>query len=106
MAEYRGGHDAAAAQTLLAAAKAGPNNYFVTQIAAFYRAMSLYRLGKPDEARKVAIAAVRKMRPLPNPSLDETYTRNDLYLWLAYKEAKAMIKFDEASRPQKNGNPY
>jgi hypothetical protein len=94
MAEYRGGHDAAAAETLLAAAKAGPKNYFVTGTAAFYRAMSLYRLGKADEARKVAIEAVAKMKPLPNPSLDYPYLRDDLVLWLAYKEAKTMIKFD------------
>jgi serine/threonine protein kinase/WD40 repeat protein len=104
MAEYRSGHDAAAAETLLAAAKAGPNNYFVTGTAAFYRAMSLYRLGKLDEARKVAIEAVAKMRPLPNPSLDNPYHRNDLVLWLAYKEAKTMIKFDEARPPEAKGN--
>ena len=38
------------------------------------------------------------MKPLPkdeqNP-LANNATRDDLILWLAYKEAKAMIKFDE-----------
>ena len=78
MAEYRSGHDAAAAEALLAAAKAGQANYFVTGAAAFYRAMSLYRLGKPDDARRVAIEAAAKMKPLPNPPVDDRYNRDDL----------------------------
>ena len=70
-----------------------------TGIAAFYRAMSLFRQGKPDEARKVAIAAAAQMKPLPkdeqNP-LANGADHDDLILWLAYKEAKAMIQFDAA----------
>ena len=104
MAEYRSGDDAAAAEALLAAAKAGQANYFVRGTAEFYRAMSLYRLGKPDEARQVAIEAAAKMKPLPNPSLDNPYFRDDLILWLAYKEAKALIKFDEAPPPEAKAN--
>jgi WD40 repeat protein/tetratricopeptide (TPR) repeat protein len=103
MAEYRSGDDAAAVEALLAAAKAGQANYFVMGTATFYRAMSLYRLGRPDEARQVAIEAAAKMKPLPNPSLHTLYC-NDLALWLAYKEAKAMIKFDEAPPPEAKGN--
>jgi eukaryotic-like serine/threonine-protein kinase len=105
IAEYRGGHDAAAAEALLAAAaETGPNSYVVRGTAAFYRAMSVYRAGKPDEARRIAIEAVAKMKPLPNPSLDNPYLRDDLVLWLAYKEAKTMIKFDEAPPPEAKGN--
>ena len=52
MAEYRSGNDAAADQALLAAAEAGPNNPHVTGTSPFYRAMSLFRQGKPDEARQ------------------------------------------------------
>jgi tetratricopeptide (TPR) repeat protein len=105
MAQYRSGHDAAAAKALLAAAaEASPKSYFVSGTAAFFRAMSIYRAGKPDEARKVAIDAVAKMKPLPNPSLDNPYLRDDLVLWLAYKEAKTMIKFDEAPPPEAKGN--
>ena len=59
--------------------------------------MSLFRQGKPDEARKVAIAAAAKMKPLPadeqNP-LAGGANADDLILWLAYKEAKALIHFD------------
>jgi tetratricopeptide (TPR) repeat protein len=102
MAEYRNGNDAAAVEALLAAAKAGPNNSIATGIAAFYRAMSLFRQGKHDEARKLAIESAAQMKPLPkdeqNPFANGAYY-DDLILWLAYKEAKAMIKFDAAAPP-------
>ena len=65
MAEYRSGHDAAADEALLAAAEADPNNPRLTGISAFYRAMSLFRQGKSDEARKLAIEFAAKMNPLP-----------------------------------------
>ncbi len=101
MAEYRSGNYAAADAALLAAAEAGKNTDWVTGISAFYRAMCLFRLGKPDEARKVATAAAAKMKPLPrdeqNPLADDA-NRNDLIVWLAYKEAKGLIQFDTAPR--------
>ena len=101
MAEYRSGNDAAAQEALLAAANADPSNPPVTGIAAFYRAMSLFRQGKHDEARKLALAAAAKMKPLPkdeqNP-LANNATPDDLILWLAYKEAKAMLKFEATQK--------
>ena len=104
MAEYRSGHYAAALEALVAAAKAGPNNPQVTDIAAFYRAMSLFRQGNETEARKVASKAAAQMKPLPadekNP-LGEKDSTDDLIVWLAFKEAKAMIRFEEA--PKKKG---
>jgi tetratricopeptide (TPR) repeat protein len=97
MAEYRSGNGAAAVETLQKAAKAGSNNPRVTGISAFYRAMSLFRQGKTDEARKLVIAAVAAMKPPPadleNPLAGDTH-HDDLILWLAHKEAKAMIQFD------------
>ena len=60
MAEYRSTNDAAAQEALLAAANADPSDPRVTGIAAFYRAMSLFRQGKHDEARKVALAAPQR----------------------------------------------
>jgi tetratricopeptide (TPR) repeat protein len=103
MAEYRCGNDAAAVEALLAAAKAGSKNPPVAGTAGFYRAMSLFRQGKPDEARQLAIAAAAKMKPLPkdeqNPLANGAYW-DDLILWLAYKEAKAMLEFDAAPRPK------
>jgi hypothetical protein len=50
---------------LLAARKAGRNNSQVTGTASFYRAMSLFRQGKKDEARKLVSEAAGKMVPLP-----------------------------------------
>jgi hypothetical protein len=103
MAEYRCGNYPAAVEALLAAAnaaKAGADNPMVTGIAAFYRAMSLFRQGKPDEARELAITTAAQMKPLPkdeqNPLPDNVYPWDDLILWLAYKEAKALIQFDAA----------
>jgi WD40 repeat protein/tetratricopeptide (TPR) repeat protein len=94
MAEYRKGNYASALEALAAAELAGPN---VTGISAFYRAMSLFRQGKKDQAREVAIAAVANMKPLPadeqNP-LAGGASDNDLIAWLAYKEAQTMIQFD------------
>ena len=101
MAEHRSTNDAAAQEALLAAANADPSNPKVTGIAAFYRAMSLFRQGKHDEARKLALAAAAKMKPLPkdeqNP-LANIADPDDLILWLAYKEAKAMLKFEATQK--------
>jgi hypothetical protein len=100
MAEYRSGNDAAALLALLAATQFGPNKPAVMSTSAFYRAMSLFRQGKNDEGRKLAISAAAKMKPLPkdqqNP-LANGASWDDLILWLAYKEAKATIQFDAAA---------
>jgi len=97
MAEYRGGDDPACDEALLAAEEAGKDNGLVSGISTFYRAMSLYRRGKLDEARTLATAAAAKMKPLPaderNPLAGDAH-HDDLILWLAYKEAKALIGFD------------
>ena len=65
MAEYRSGNDSAAEKALLAAARADPNNPHIRGTSAFYRAMVLFRQGKKDEARKLAISAAVRMKPLP-----------------------------------------
>jgi hypothetical protein len=61
--------------------------------------MSLFRQGKKDDARKLATEAAATMKPLPadeqNP-LSGDANADDLILWLAYKEAQAMIEFDAA----------
>ena len=91
MAEYRCGRYAAAEAMLRAASQLGNSNYHVSVTSAFYRAMSLSRLGKEDEARKLASEAAAKMTPLPrdekNPLTDNA-SADDLILWMAYKEAK------------------
>jgi hypothetical protein len=103
LAEYRSRHYTAADAALLAASKLGKNIYSVSVTTAFYRAMSLFRQGQEDEARKLAAEAAAKMKPLPadekNP-LDGASSADDLILWMAYKEAKALIKFDTAPPPK------
>jgi WD40 repeat protein/serine/threonine protein kinase/tetratricopeptide (TPR) repeat protein len=102
MAQYRSGNDTAADEALRAVAEADPQDPRVPSIAAFYRAMSLFRQGRLDEARGLATAAAAKMKPLPkdaqNPLVGEA-DRDDLIMWLAYKEAKELIRFDSATPP-------
>jgi hypothetical protein len=94
MAEYRCGHYAAADAALLAASRLGEQNYYVSGTTAFYRAMSLFRQGKDAEARKLASEAVAKMKPLPtdekNPLTGDA-NADDLFLWMAFKEANALL---------------
>jgi WD40 repeat protein len=97
MAEYRSSEYAAACQTLITAAEAVNYPPQLATCAAFYRAMSLFQQGKENEARKLATETVAKMTPLPkdeNNPLAGNVSHDDLILWLAYKEAKALIKFD------------
>jgi hypothetical protein len=104
MAEYRSGHFAEADAALLAAAKGAKHDLQVAGTATFYRAMTLFRQGKEDEARKLVTEAAAEMKPLPkddkNP-LAGGASPDDLTLWLASKEAKALIGFDAAPAPTK-----
>ena len=55
------------------------------------------RQGKTDLARKLATEAAAKLKPLPvdkQRPLAGGADEDDLIMWLAYKEAKAMIQFD------------
>ena len=98
MAEYRSEHFAEADAALIAAATGGKDDPRVVGTSAFYRAMALFRQGKTDLACKLATEAAAKMKPLPvdeqNP-LQGGADHDDLIMWLAYKEAKAVIGFVE-----------
>src|SRR5215831_18422353 len=63
--------------------------------------MSLFRQGKENEARKAVTETAARMKPLPkdeqNPPAGSA-SLDDLMLWLAYKEAKALIQFEMACR--------
>jgi tetratricopeptide (TPR) repeat protein len=101
MAEYRSGLFAQAAKTL----ELGPPREHVGGTAAFYRAMSLFRQGKKGEAEKLAREAAANMRPLPKDEkspLADNANADDLILWLAYREAKALIGLDAPPRREKN----
>jgi hypothetical protein len=95
MAEYRSGHFAEADAALIDAASGGKDNPRVVGTSAFYRAMSLFRQGKEEEALQLFIGATSKMKPLPkdetNPLTDRA-RHDDLIIWMAYKEARALIK--------------
>jgi tetratricopeptide (TPR) repeat protein len=96
MAEYRSGHFPEADAALLEPSNRAHDGS-LSVVASFYRAMSLYRQGKQDEARKLALAAAGRMKPLPNDENNPLVVRDfhdDLITWLAYKEAKALIPFD------------
>ena len=97
MAEYRSGHFAEADAALTAAMNDPGKNSTVSSTSAFYRAMGLFRQGKTDLARKLATEAAAKMKPLPvdeQKPLAGGADHDDLIMWLAYKEANAMIQFD------------
>jgi serine/threonine protein kinase/tetratricopeptide (TPR) repeat protein len=108
MAEYRSGNDVAAQKALLAAQEAG-GPAWLPGTTSFYRAMSLFRQGKRGEARKLAAEAAAGMKPYPhdeeNPLADAGNNSDGnrhgdtLILWLACKEAKAMIHFDAPVAP-------
>jgi WD40 repeat protein/serine/threonine protein kinase/tetratricopeptide (TPR) repeat protein len=100
MAEYRSGHLVKADAALTAAMNHAHDNTRVAGTAGLYRAMCLFRQGKEDEARLLATDAAAKMKPWPrdeaNPLADDA-SPDDLILWLAYKEAKALIQFEPAN---------
>jgi WD40 repeat protein/serine/threonine protein kinase/tetratricopeptide (TPR) repeat protein len=100
MAEYRSGHFVKADAALITAVNLGQDNPHVPVTSALYRAMSLFRQGKEDEARSLATAAAAKVKQWPkdeaNPLADNA-SSDDLILWLAYREAKALIQFEPAN---------
>jgi tetratricopeptide (TPR) repeat protein len=104
MAEYRNGQYAATGQPLTIADQTVGNipvmdGYYPRQIqgaALLYQAMSLFRQGKQEEARRLFSQAEAQMPPLPKddrkPFVDgKPADFNDLICWLAYKEARALI---------------
>jgi len=99
MAEYRSGHFPEAVAALDAVTRPGRRKMqrpkLSKETANFYRAMSLFQLGRQDEARTLFTDTGAKMRPLPademNPLAEEGTDFEDLIVWLAYKEARALI---------------
>jgi len=101
MAEYRNGQYAAADRNLTVAEQTIGKDPEMLGIARLYRAMSLFRQDKPEEARKLLSQAEAQMPPLPKdetkPLVDGKLVSHDyLICWLAYKEAKALIEAPSA----------
>jgi serine/threonine protein kinase/tetratricopeptide (TPR) repeat protein len=109
MAEYRSGHDAEAVEALTraqAAASALAEERFrelIRDTAGFYHAMSLSRQGKQAEARALFTATEAAMQPFPadEQKLPNEANHDDLILWLACKEAKAMLAQPDGAQKAK-----
>jgi WD40 repeat protein/tetratricopeptide (TPR) repeat protein len=109
MAEYRSGNDTAADAAFLAAATSSNDDAQVAVTSAFYRAMSLFRRGKEVEARRIATTAASRMKPLPadeNNPLTGGASADDLILWMAYKEARAILGLDTAPASPSQSNRH
>jgi tetratricopeptide (TPR) repeat protein len=98
MAEYRAGLPEAVA-TLEAAEQSAHHHEPLDRAriegtARFYRAMSLFRQGRPDEARSLFLATETTMKPWSDPAHApwvDAMNVNDLILWLACREAKELL---------------
>ena len=91
MAEFRRGIYPAADLALSAAENSAKDASEVSRAARFFRAMSLFRQGKKLEARKLFAEAEDGMKPVPAGPFANGFGTEDIIIWLAYKEAKAML---------------
>jgi eukaryotic-like serine/threonine-protein kinase len=101
LAQYRNGQYAAAARNLTIAEQTAADQQDIPGVARLYRAMSLFRQDKLEEARKLLSQAEGQMPPFPKdetkPISDGRLASHDkMICWLAYKEAKALIKAPSA----------
>jgi len=106
MAEFRSGHYPAADEALTVAAQSESSfdgdewQARRAGIASFYRAMSLFHQGKQAEARTLFTVTEAKMKPLPTDDqspLADGANADDLILWLACKEARALLQMPASS---------
>jgi tetratricopeptide (TPR) repeat protein len=104
LAEYRNSQYAAAERALTLAEQTAGEEYEIPSIARLYRAMSLFRQDKPEEARKLFSQAQAQMPPLPEdenkPLVDGKPVSHDVLIcWLAYKEARALLNQPRPAQP-------
>jgi tetratricopeptide (TPR) repeat protein len=97
LAEYRSGQYAAAEKVLSVAEQTAGDFQDPERIARLFRAMSLFRQDKTEEARRLFGQAQAQMPPLPKDESKPVEDRSSfspdvLITWLAYKEAKALIE--------------
>lgn len=83
-AHFRAGNDVDAEQALQAA---GGTN------AELIRAMLLFRQGKAEEARALALGAVAALDPVPDLKKGPLDSDGDVFLRLLYREAQELIGF-------------
>ena len=104
LAEYLNGQYANA-EKILGVAELKVATYREIQgTARLFRAMSLYRLGRKEEARRSFSVAEAEMPPLPaderKPLANGELASHDVMIWwLAYKEAKSLINDPGGPKP-------
>jgi serine/threonine protein kinase len=96
LAEYRNGQYAAAEQAVKVAEQTAARNHELQATARLFRAMSMARQARLEEARRLLSQAEAQMPPFPkdqdNPLVDGKPASHDvLILWLAYKEASTLL---------------
>jgi tetratricopeptide (TPR) repeat protein len=104
VAEYRNGQYAAAEESLTIAEQTVGPNPDIKGTACLFRAMSLFRQNKPEEARKLFSQAEAQMPPPPKdeskPLVDGMSLSHDVLIyWLAYKEAKSVLNEPGPTKP-------
>jgi tetratricopeptide (TPR) repeat protein len=100
MAYYRNGDYVSAERVLGTAQDAAESraSFYCAGTARLYRAISLFQMGRENEARELFTSTAAKIaqeKPLPADDqhpLSTGATHDDLVLWLALKEAKALIE--------------
>ncbi|RBP36069.1 non-specific serine/threonine protein kinase/serine/threonine-protein kinase [Roseimicrobium gellanilyticum] len=101
MAEYRSGNYPAAEAALTAAVETASDvlngqGSSVAMGASYYRVMCLFQQDRQPEAHELFTTTEAKMKPLPPEGkislLDVDIHYDDIVLWLAYKEARAMLQ--------------
>jgi tetratricopeptide (TPR) repeat protein len=99
MCEFRNGNWTEAEEALSVAMKNGEWSPRLWVTSAYYRAMNSFRRGKQDEARQLAAEATAKMMKLwPPPQAQKTgFWHDDVIIWMAYKEAKELLKLESTS---------
>ena len=96
LAEYRNGQYADAEQTLAIADQTAGKYQDIPATARLFRAMSLFQLGRADEARQLFNQAEAHMPPFPpdpgKPVIQGKTVSHDVMIgWLAYQEAKSLL---------------
>jgi tetratricopeptide (TPR) repeat protein len=104
LAEYRNGQFAGAEQTLAGTEQKLGDDHENLGIARMFRAMSLSRQNRPEEARKLFSQAEAQIPPLPQDEIKPLVkgspaSRDALICWLAYKEAKSVLNEPAPAKP-------
>ncbi|MGO8702168.1 MAG: protein kinase domain-containing protein [Limisphaerales bacterium] len=105
MAQYRNGHYDAAGESLTQAEQTvGDNNQDIQGIARYFRAMSLFKQGRAQEAQTLFRQEEARIQPLPKdetkPVADGNLVSHDVLIWwLADKEAKATLNEPAITKP-------